>query len=114
MGSNLARVVFHPPLSSYTRDPNLILLRTSGGEEIPAFYLKSTRAKFTLLFSHGNAEDLGLIHRSLRDLSLHLQVNVFSYEYTGYGMSTGKAAEGAVYADIEAAFKYIRDDLNTP
>ena len=36
-----------------------------------------------------------------------LHVNVFSYEYTGYGMSTGQPQEAAVYADIEAAYKSL-------
>merc|ERR1712113_50947 len=40
--------------------------------------------------------------------------NVFAYEYTGYGMSTGQPEEAAVYADIEAAFNYLRDEMNVP
>merc|ERR1719233_1025237 len=43
-----------------------------------------------------------------------LDVNIFSYEYTGYGMSTGSATEPNVYADIEAAFKYLRDIVGVP
>lgn len=115
MGSSLARLVFQPPMSTYARDPNLLWLHTSQGEEIPAFYINRREgAKYTLLFSHGNAEDLGLIIRYFREVSHILNVNVFSYEYTGYGMSTGQPQEAAVYADIEAAFKYIRDVIRTP
>lgn len=113
MGSNLARLVFHPPVPSYQRDPNLIWLQTSKGEVIPAFYLTRPNARFTLLFSHGNAEDLGYIIRYFREMSLHLQVNVFVYEYTGYGMSTGQSSEAAVYSDVEAAFNYVRDVIGT-
>ncbi|CAE8647986.1 unnamed protein product, partial [Polarella glacialis] len=90
MGNNLARLVFQPPHSSYGKDPNLIWLNTSRGEVIPAFFIKREGAHFTLLFSHGNAEDLGLIIRYFRELSHILSVNVFSYEYTGYGMSSGQ------------------------
>lgn len=84
-------------------------------EVIPAFYIQVEDAHFTLLFSHGNAEDLGLIIRYFRDVSQELKVNVFAYEYTGYGMSTGSATlEPYVYADIEAAFKYLRDIMGVP
>jgi len=111
----LNKLVFQPPPSSYNKDPNLIWLHTDLGEVIPAFYIQVPDAHFTLLFSHGNAEDLGLIIRYFRDVSQELQVNVFAYEYTGYGMSTGSIpAEGGIYADIEAAFKYLRDIMGIP
>jgi len=114
MGSKLSRLVFQPPGSSYGMDPNLIWLHTSLGEQIPAFYIRRERARYTLLFSHGNAEDLGLIVKYFREMSHILHVNIFSYEYTGYGMSTGQPSEEAIYADIEAAYKYIRDVIGTP
>jgi len=113
MGANMAKVVFQPPPSSYPRDNNLMWLTTDRGNQIPAFYVTNKDAKFTLLFSHGNAEDLGLIFRSFRELTSILRVNVFSYEYTGYGISQGQASEAAVYADIEAAFKHVRDVIGT-
>lgn len=114
MGNGLARLVFQPPMPTYSRDPNLIWLNTDVGEVIPAFYIPREGAKFTLLFSHGNAEDLGLIIRYFREVSLILRVNVFSYEYTGYGMSSGQPHEVAIYADIVAAFRYVRDVIKTP
>lgn len=114
MGTSLARLVFQPPQPSYTKDPNLIWLHTELGEVIPAFYIQREGAHFTLLFSHGNAEDLGLIIRYFREVSHILQVNIFSYEYTGYGMSTGQPQEQHIYADVEAAFKYLRDIIGVP
>jgi fermentation-respiration switch protein FrsA (DUF1100 family) len=92
----------------------LIWLNTELGEVIPAFYIQREGAHFTMLFSHANAEDLGLIIRYFREFSHALQVNVFAYEYTGYGMSTGTPQEKNVYADIEAAFKYLRDIIGVP
>lgn len=93
MGSNLSRVVFQPPEPSYTKDPNLIWLNTDQSEVIPAFYVPHKDAHFTLLFSHANAEDLGYINRHFREVSKQLKVNVFAYEYSGYGMSSGQATE---------------------
>lgn len=113
MGQNLERLVFQPPQPSYSRDRNLVWLTTSQDQVIPAFYIDRSRdynATHTLLFSHGNAEDLGLIIRSFRQISIQLKVNIFAYEYSGYGMSTpGGPSETNLYSDIEAAFKYVRD-----
>ncbi|CAE8619314.1 unnamed protein product [Polarella glacialis] len=115
MGSAISKIVFQPPEATYTRDPNLIWLHTSEHEVIPAFFIDRGReAKFTLLFSHGNAEDLGMIIQYFREVSHLLDVNIFAYDYTGYGMSTGEPSEQALYADIEAAFKYLRDIIGIP
>jgi len=113
MGSAVTKIVFQPPDATYTRDANLIWLNTSEHEVIPAFFIDKD-FKYTLLFSHGNAEDLGMIIQYFREVSHILEVNVFAYEYTGYGMSTGEAHEQALYADIEAAFKYLRDIIGVP
>ena len=48
------------------------------------------------------------------EVSHILDVNIFAYDYTGYGMSSGEPSEEALYADIEAAFKYLRDIVGIP
>lgn len=113
MGGAITKIVFQPPDATYSKDPNLIWLHTSENEVIPAFFIDRD-AKFTLLFSHGNAEDLGMIIQYFREVSNILEVNIFAYEYTGYGMSTGEPYEQAIYADVEAAFKYLRDIIGVP
>jgi hypothetical protein len=42
----------------------------------------------TLLYSHANAEDLGNIYPWCKFLSKMLGVNIFAYDYTGYGLAT--------------------------
>mmetsp|Transcript_33982 Transcript_33982/g.79482 ORF Transcript_33982/g.79482 Transcript_33982/m.79482 type:complete len:259 (-) Transcript_33982:270-1046(-) len=113
MGAAVTKLVFQPPEATYSKDPNLIWLHTSQHEVIPAFFIDRD-AKFTLLFSHANAEDLGMIIQYFREVSHILEVNIFAYEYTGYGMSTGEPSEAAIYADIEAAYKYLRDIIGIP
>eukprot|EP00170_Pyropia_yezoensis_P006763 contig_27563_g6785 len=45
-----------------------------------------------------------------------LHVNVFSYEYTGYGLSKpeGPSSEAALYADATAAYVYLTTTLRVP
>jgi fermentation-respiration switch protein FrsA (DUF1100 family) len=113
MGAAVSSLVFQPPAVSYERDVNLIWLQTALHDVVPAFFIDRD-ARLTLLFSHGNAEDLGMILQYFRELSQDLKVNVFCYEYVGYGLSTGTPSEEGVLACAEAAFKYVRDILGIP
>lgn len=55
-----------------------------------------------------------MIIQYFREVSHILEVNVFSYEYCGYGMATGETTERGLYADVEAAFTYLRDIIGVP
>eukprot|EP01018_Ginkgo_biloba_P006436 Gb_28589 [translate_table: standard] len=84
------------------------LLETKGGNRIVATYLRHPSARFTLLYSHGNAADLGQMHELFIELRRHLRVNVMSYDYSGYGASSGKATEFNTYSDIEAVYLCLK------
>lgn len=38
-----------------------------------------------------------------------LKVDLYAYDYSGYGISTGRPSEKNIYADIEAAYKHITE-----
>lgn len=67
----------------------------------------------TILYSHANAEDLGNIYPWCKFLSKMLNVNVMAYDYTGYGLAhdQGEPSEENCYADIDAAYSYLRNSL---
>lgn len=96
------------------------LLRTRLGSMIPALFLAAPRNStrrypLVLLYSHGNAVDLGGMLPTLLELTHELGVSVFAYEYSGYGDSRGVAttSERQTYADIEAAYEMLCS-LGTP
>eukprot|EP00913_Durusdinium_trenchii_P025435 g23879.t1 len=66
----------------------------------------------TILFSHGNSTDIGIMFYHLREMCSRLQCDVFAYEYSGYGESTGQPTELDLYADIEAAYHYLSNDCS--
>jgi len=101
----------HP--SSYRDSPDILKITTTEGKKISAVYLPNPTAKFTLLISHGNAEDLGDDKYWLDSLR-HAGFNVFAYDYEGYGTSEGKPSERACYRDVAAAYDFLADDLKTP
>lgn len=100
------RAIFRPQNSSYKDTVDVIKLKTRHGDEVSAKYEVSPQASYTILFSHGNAEDLGMIAPfvvRLRDLGL----NVLTYDYPGYGTSSGSPSEENAYAAIDAAYDYL-------
>ncbi|KAK1438943.1 hypothetical protein QVD17_04756 [Tagetes erecta] len=86
---------------------DVLKLKTKRGTEIVAVYVKNPAASLTVLYSHGNAADLGQMYELFCELSLHLRVNLMGYDYTGYGRSSGKPTEHNTYADIEAAYRCL-------
>ncbi|KAF8096156.1 hypothetical protein N665_0316s0001 [Sinapis alba] len=87
----------------------ILKLRTRKGTEIVAMYVRHPMATSTLLYSHGNAADLGQMYELFIELSIRLKVNLMGYDYSGYGQSTGKPSENHTYADIEAAYKCLEE-----
>lgn len=104
------RVIFLPQPSTYQDNNRILKLTTKDGEKISAVYLPNPQAKFTILYSHGNAEDLGDIQFVLEELR-NLGFAVFSYDYRGYGTSQGKPTETTTYKDIDAAYNYLTQQL---
>ncbi|XP_062178595.1 uncharacterized protein LOC133883322 isoform X1 [Phragmites australis] len=82
-------------------------LPTKRGTEVVTMYVRQPGARLTLLYSHGNAADLGQMYELFVELSSHLNVNLMGYDYSGYGQSSGKPTEENTYADIEAAYRCL-------
>ena len=102
------KVLFRPPSASYKDDSSIIKLKTSNGETISAKFYENELADHTILFSHGNAEDIGLIEPLI--LKLHDSgFAVLVYDYDGYGTSEGTPSENATYSDIDAAYRYLTE-----
>ena len=64
--------------------------------------------RYTVLFSHGNAVDLGQMSSFYLGLGSRINCNIFSYDYSGYGASSGKPSEKNLYADIDTAWHALR------
>ncbi|KTG27109.1 hypothetical protein cypCar_00006810 [Cyprinus carpio] len=87
----------------------VFLTRSSRGNRVGCMYIRcAPSARFTVLFSHGNAVDLGQMSSFYIGLGTRINCNIFSYDYSGYGVSTGKPSEKNLYADIDAAWQALR------
>ncbi|KAL4608124.1 protein ABHD17A-like [Arapaima gigas] len=87
----------------------VFLTRSNRGNKVGCMYIRcAPSARFTVLFSHGNAVDLGQMSSFYIGLGTRINCNIFSYDYSGYGVSTGKPSEKNLYADIDAAWQALR------
>lgn len=111
------RTIFQPGRASYYLDeaPGLrwVRLSASDGVTLAAVHLPNPEARYTLLYSHGNAEDLGVLLPYLERYRAQ-GFAVFAYDYRGYGRSEGAPSEAGVYRDIDAAYRYLVDELGVP
>lgn len=65
------------PISSADESSlDVLSIKTKRGNKIVAFYLRNPYARLTLLYSHGNAADLGQLYDLFVQLKLNLRVNV--------------------------------------
>ena len=105
--------IFLPPPPSY-RDTSAILKLTSSDRiQISAVYLPNPTANYTILYAHGNAEDLGNIQPVLQNL-YNIGFSVFAYDYRGYGTSQGNPSERNAYRDIDTAYTYLTQKSKLP
>jgi hypothetical protein len=105
-------MIFLPHPSSYRDSPEVLKITTASGKKISALYLPNPVARYTLLVSHGNAEDLGDDRYWLEDLR-RAGFSIFAYDYEGYGTSEGKPGEQSLYEDEAAAYDFLAVILKT-
>jgi uncharacterized protein len=67
---------------------------------------KSVRSQLALLLMHGNGGNIS--HRKLfYQAWLDLGLNVFTFDYQGYGLSEGRPGEEATYQDAQGALRWL-------
>lgn len=101
------QLIFQPPPPGYGPDePDLVRITTADGVRLRALDLRKPSAELTILYSHGNAEDIGYARAALEALR-GLGFSVLAYDYRGYGLSEGRPSERGVYNDIDAAYDFL-------
>ena len=84
--------------------------RTSRGHNIACMHVRCVSDPlYTILYSNGNAVDLGMMSSFFVGLGTRLNCNFLGYDYSGYGVSEGKSSGKNVYADIRAAYGELRN-----
>ncbi len=88
-----------------------VWFKASDGVELNGWFFpantNSPRAQLAILFCHGNAGNIS--HRlDMYSAMLATGVNVFAFDYRGYGQSKGSPDEEGTYRDALAAYQWLR------
>jgi hypothetical protein len=90
-----------------------IELETADKVKLSAWWTPNDNARATLIFSHGNAGNIGNRLDKLK-IFHDLGLNVLLYDYRGYGKSKGMPSEKGLYADAQAAYDFVVNDKKIP
>jgi pimeloyl-ACP methyl ester carboxylesterase len=120
MGAGVSSLAFPVPprksraLDALKKRPDLVYLDTEDGDRIAAVHVRrgGSGTDRVILYSHGNAEDLGLRLPYLDLMSQICATDVFAYDYCGYGLSEGTPSEEGCILAIEAAYEYLTEIYN--
>ncbi len=83
-----------------------VSLKAQDGTRLHGWYIPRQESDQVLLFFHGNAGNIS--HRGESVAIFHrLGLNVFIFDYRGYGHSQGKPSEEGLYEDARAAWHYL-------
>ena len=109
---SLAMIFPRPPIK-YELGPDFITLTAPDGTKLAARHWPVSGAKYTVLYLHGNYEDLGSIAEYIPAFT-KAGYSMFAFDYRHYGHSEGTPTEVNVYADTQLAYEYLRTKLGVP
>ncbi len=99
-------MIFMPPTPSYSENlTGFTKIAADSKQPIAAIHLKAKPGAPTIIYSHGNAEDIG---QSIEMIdALHSSgYGVIAYDYPGYGLSPGKPTQTSTQDSIQATWDY--------
>ena len=86
-----------------------VSFETEDRVKLSGWFIPSEDASGVILFCHGNA---GNISHRLESIQIfhRLGLDVFIFDYRGYGRSEGRPTEVGTYRDAEAAWQYLVEE----
>ena len=108
------KIIFHPlPYPDGFWNPTSlgvpaqdIYFESEDGVKLHAWFIPAPNAVATLLWFHGNAGNLSHRLDNIQRLK-RLNLNIFIFDYRGYGRSEGVPNEKGIYKDSRAAYKQV-------
>ena len=108
------KIIFHPAKfpEGYWNPDSLglkakdISFQSEDGVNLHGWFVPTSGARATLLWFHGNAGNLSHRLDNIQRL-LPLKLNIFIFDYRGYGKSEGEPDEQGIYKDSQAAYNKV-------
>ncbi len=80
---------------------------SADGTHLYGYFLEQPDAKATILFCHGNAENIALLAPEIHRLRVRMNASVMVFDFRGYGQSVGEPFERGILEDAEAAASWL-------
>ena len=111
------RFIFHPS-AEIVQTPLQVGLQfqdhfftSADGVRLNGWFIPRRDARATLVWFHGNAGNISHRVENIKLLHDRVKINVFIFDYRGYGRSTGSSSEEGIYRDGAAALGFIKQQL---
>ena len=104
-----------PPPPSLDLPVQRVEFTSDDGVRLVGWIMPASPGDLWLLICHGNAGNLSQFDRPRHYAGLHaLGLNLFAFDYRGYGESEGSPSENGLYRDAEASYRYLRERYKLP
>lgn len=119
MESLLNRFIFYPE-RDFVAEPHEwglpyenIWVRTADGVRLHGWLIPNIESPATLLFFHGNAGNISHRLDNLKRL-FDAGLQVFIFDYRGFGRSEGEPSERGTYQDARAVWQWLATEVGGP
>jgi fermentation-respiration switch protein FrsA (DUF1100 family) len=110
-----AERILVPPPPSLDLPFERVEFTAEDGVRLIGWIMPASTGDLWLLICHGNAGNLSQFDRPRHYAGLRaLGLNLFAFDYRGYGESQGSPSEPGLYRDAGAAYRYLREQRNVP
>ncbi|TMA93932.1 MAG: alpha/beta hydrolase [Deltaproteobacteria bacterium] len=89
-----------------------VFFATRDDVRLNGWFIPHREARSTLVWFHGNAGNISHRVENIKLLHDKVKINIFIFDYRGYGRSEGRVSEEGTYLDGEAALDYVREQLD--
>ena len=113
------RMVFYPSASIENTPAQVglefedLFFITRDNVRLNGWFVPHRDARSTLIWFHGNAGNIGDRVENIKLLHDQVRVNIFIFDYRGYGRSGGRPSEEGTYRDGEAALELIQKKIGS-
>jgi uncharacterized protein len=88
---------------------NKKLLVKNDSIEIETWYLTKPNAEFNLIYISGNGSNIRSAIPFFNEIGKQSNLNIFSFNYSGYGLSTGTPSVEGIVSDAELALQHFSE-----
>lgn len=120
LGAFESHCLFHPGSSDYSANPMAaiaqhplrnqvqeVFFNTSDGQTVNGWFVPAQTRMPTIVFAHGNGGNIGDRYAMMLPF-LRKGYGFLTFDYRGYGKSTGVPSESGFYQDMQAVSDYLQ------